>query len=141
MLANWGNLTKLAEMKCEQQGLTGRVFQLRVGSGLGIEKIFRVGSSWVAGIFIKYQVNRVLSGIREVSPLFPIFLAALAALGLPWLLTDWLFYSLLWIQNHPAIQTKPKPRKNDGDHEKTWPGQEKDNDNDKYNDKDNDKYI
>ena len=27
-----------------RQGQTGRVFQLRVGSGSGIEKIFRVGS-------------------------------------------------------------------------------------------------
>ena len=39
------------------------------------------------------------------------FLAALAALGLPWLLTDWPFYSLLWIQSLPAFETKPKPRK------------------------------
>ena len=30
-----------------RQGLTGRVFQLRVGSGLGIEKILRVGSGRV----------------------------------------------------------------------------------------------
>ena len=29
------------------QGETGRVFQLRVGSGSGIEKIFRVGSGRV----------------------------------------------------------------------------------------------
>ena len=29
------------------QGQTGRVFQLRVGSGSGIEKIFRVGSGRV----------------------------------------------------------------------------------------------
>ena len=38
-----------------------------------------------------------------------------------------------------AFQTKPKPRKSDGGHEKTWPDQQKDNDEDKY--KDNDKYI
>ena len=49
---------------CRQQGQTGRVFQLQVGSGLGIEQIFQVGSGWVSGIFIKYQVNRVLSGIK-----------------------------------------------------------------------------
>ena len=29
---------------CDDQGLTGRVFQLRVGSGLGIGKNYRVGS-------------------------------------------------------------------------------------------------
>ena len=46
------------------QGQTGRVFQLRVGSGSGIEKIFRVGSGWVSGICIKYQVNWVLWGIE-----------------------------------------------------------------------------
>ena len=34
------------------QGQTGRVFQLRVGSGSGIEKIFRVGS----GIGYLYQI-------------------------------------------------------------------------------------
>ena len=54
------------------QGHTGRDFQHRVGSSLGIEKIFRVG----LGIFIKYQVNRELSGIEvspSISPLFPIF--------------------------------------------------------------------
>ena len=45
------------------QGHTGRDFQHRVGSSSGIEQIFRVG----LGIFIKYQVNRELSGI-EVSP-------------------------------------------------------------------------
>ena len=34
------------------QGQTGRVFQLRVGSGSGIEKIFRVG----LGIGYLYQI-------------------------------------------------------------------------------------
>ena len=36
-----------------------------------------------------------------------------------------------------AFQTKPKPCKTDGGHEKTWPDQQKDNDkdNDNYNDK------
>ena len=34
------------------QGQTGRVFQLRVGSGSGIEKIFQVGS----GIGYLYQI-------------------------------------------------------------------------------------
>ena len=32
---------------CGKQGQTGRVFQLRVGSGSGIEKIFWVGSGRV----------------------------------------------------------------------------------------------
>ena len=67
------------------------------------------------------------------------FLAALAALGLPWWLTHW----LCWIQSLPAFhwkfQTKPKPCKIDGGHAKTWPDQQKDNKKDK--DEDNDKYI
>ena len=42
------------------------------------------------------------------------FLAALAALGLPWLLTDWPFYSLLWIQSLPALPTKPETSQNWG---------------------------
>ena len=50
-------------LSMSNQGQMGRVFQLRVGSGLGIEKYF--GSDWVLGIFIKYQVNRVLSGIDK----------------------------------------------------------------------------
>ena len=68
-----------------------------------------------------------------------LFLAALAALGLPWWLTDW----LCWIQSLPAFQTKPKRCKIGGGHAKTWPDQQKDNDKDKYkdNDNDNDKYI
>ena len=51
--------------------------------------------------------------------------------------------SLLWIQSLPAFQTKPKTCKIDWGHKKTWPDQQKDNDEDKYkdNDKDNDKYI
>ena len=71
------------------------------------------------------------------------FLAALAALGLPWSFT----HSLCWIQSLPAFQTKPKPCKIYWGHKKTWPDQQKDNDEDKYkdkykdNDKDNDKYI
>ena len=54
----------LITMVTYDQGQTGRVFQLRVGSGSGIEKIFWVGSGWVSGFFIKYQVKRVLSGIE-----------------------------------------------------------------------------
>ena len=34
------------------QGLTGRVFQLRVGSGSGIEKNYRVGSGLGLGLGI-----------------------------------------------------------------------------------------
>ena len=45
------------------------------------------------------------------------------------------------IQNLPAFQTKPKPCKTDGGHEKTWPDQQKDNDKDKYNYNDNDNDI
>ena len=43
----------------------------------------------------------------------------------PSLTTDWLFYSLLWIQILPG---KTQPRKTDGGHEKTWPDQQKDKD-------------
>ena len=35
---------------CGKQGLTGRVFQLRVGSGSGIGKNYRVGSGSGSGI-------------------------------------------------------------------------------------------
>ena len=61
-------------------------------------------------------------------------LAALAAQGLPWILTV-LSYWLLWIQSLPAFQTKRKPCKTDGGNEKTWTDQQKDNDKDKYKDK------
>ena len=62
------------------QGQTGRVFQLRVGSGSGIEKIFRVRSGRVGyRVFVSntksigyYGVLKSWSGIRRVSPLFPI---------------------------------------------------------------------
>ena len=54
------------------------------------------------------------------------FLAALAALGLPWSFT----HSLCWIQSLPAFQTKPKSCKAD---------QQKHNDKDKCKDKDKDK--
>ena len=79
---------------------------------------------------------------------FDTFLAALAALGLPWSLTYWLLHSLCWIQSLPAFLTKPETSQNWGGtkslqnwwgHEKTWTAQQKDNDKDKY--KDNDKYI
>ena len=55
------------------------------------------------------------------------FLAALAALGLPWLLT---VLSLCCIQSLLAFQTKQKPHKTDGGHEKTSPDQQKDKDKD-----------
>ena len=59
------------------------------------------------------------------------FLAALAALGLPWSsLTDCFVIVLDSIQSLPAFQKK------------TWPDQQKDNDEDKYKDNnDNDEYI
>ena len=66
------------------------------------------------------------------------FLAALAALGLPWLMIDVYAYSLCWNQSLPAFQSKPKPRKTDGGHEKPWTDQQKDNDKVKYKYKDND---
>ena len=67
------------------------------------------------------------------------FLAALAAVGLPWSLT----YSLTHCFVIVLDSNKSKPRKSDGGHEKTWPNQQKDNDKDKYKDKDNenDKHI
>ena len=70
----------------DRQGQTGRVFQVRVGSGSGIEKIFRVvlgREGWVIPngyrVFVSntksfgyYGVLKSWSGIRRVSPLFPI---------------------------------------------------------------------
>ena len=50
-----------------EQGLTGRVFQLRVGYGSGIGKNIsgRIGYGLGTGIGIKYRANRVLSGIEK----------------------------------------------------------------------------
>ena len=62
----------------------------------------------------------------------------------PTLVTHSLTHWLCWIQSLPAFQTKPKPCKIDGGHAKTWPDQQKeDNDKDKYKDNDNEsnKYI
>ena len=55
-----------SEAASHSQGLTGRVFQLRVGSGSGIGKNYRVGSGLGSGsgIGIIYGINRVLSGIE-----------------------------------------------------------------------------
>ena len=57
------------------QGLTGRLFQLRVGSGLGIGKNYRVGSGLGSGSGIGniYWINRVLSGIENLDRVFPYF--------------------------------------------------------------------
>jgi len=57
------------------QGLTGRVFQLRVGSGSGIGKNYWVGSGLGSGlgIGIIYRINRVLSGIEILDRVFPYF--------------------------------------------------------------------
>ena len=57
------------------QGLTGRVFQLRVGSGSGIGKNYRVGSGSGSGSGIGniYWINRVLSGIENLDRVFPYF--------------------------------------------------------------------
>ena len=65
------------------------------------------------------------------------FLAALAALGLPWLLTQSINHCFIDCYGFKAFQSKPEPRKTDGGHEETWPDQHKDNDKDKYKDKDN----
>ena len=58
-----------------RQGLTGRVFQLRVGSGSGIGKNYRVGSGLGSGSGIGniYWINRVLSGIENLDRVFPYF--------------------------------------------------------------------
>ena len=55
-----------------QQGLTGRVFQLRVGYGSGIGKNIsgRIGYGLGTGIGIKYRANRVLSGIEKLDRVF-----------------------------------------------------------------------
>ena len=39
----------VSHLKANNQGLTGRVFQLRVGSGSGIGKNYRVGSGLGSG--------------------------------------------------------------------------------------------
>ena len=101
----------------------GSVWRVLQAEGVFGEKI-AVGSKW--NILINNTV----------------FLAALEALGLPWLINQSLFHWLLWIQSLPAFQSKPEPRKTDGGHEETWPDQQKDNDKDKDKDKckDKDKY-
>ena len=63
------------------QGLTGRVFQVRVGYGLGIDKKYisgRIGYGLGTGIGIEYWVIRVFSGIENldrvlsgIPPYFP----------------------------------------------------------------------
>ena len=54
------------------QGLTGRVFQLRVGYGSGIGKNIsgRIGYGLGTGIGIIYRANRVLSGIEKLDRVF-----------------------------------------------------------------------
>ena len=54
------------------QGLTGRVFQLRVGYGSGIGKNIsgRFGYGLGTGICIIYRANRVLSGIEKLDRVF-----------------------------------------------------------------------
>ena len=55
---------------------------------------------------------------------FICFLAALAALGLPWSLT----YSFIVMDSKPSsLPDKPKSCKTDGGHEETWPDQQKHN--------------
>ena len=56
----------------EGQGLTGRVFQLRVGYGLGIGKFIsgRFGYGLGTGICIEYLINRVLSGSENLDRVF-----------------------------------------------------------------------
>ena len=56
------------------QGLTGRVFQLRVGSGSGIEKNYRVGSGLGSGsVLVSYIESiwyyRVLKFLIEYFPI------------------------------------------------------------------------
>ena len=54
------------------QGLTGRVFQLRVGYGSGIGKNIsgRFGYGSGSGIGIIFRANRVLSGIEKLDRVF-----------------------------------------------------------------------
>ena len=54
------------------QGLTGRVFQLRVGYGSGIGKNIsgRIGYGLGTGIGIINKANRVLSGIEKLDRVF-----------------------------------------------------------------------
>ena len=59
------------------------------------------------------------------------FLAALAALGLPWLLTYSLIDCYIDCVGFKAFQPSwpnRKPHKTKGGHEETWPDQQKDND-------------
>ena len=58
------------------------------------------------------------------------FLAALAAVGLPWSLTHSLTHCFVIVLDSkpsslPAFQTKPKSCKTDGSHEETWPDQQR----------------
>ena len=57
---------------CQDQGPTGRGFQLRDGSGSGIGKNIsgRIGYGLGAGIFIMYLNNRVLSGRANIDRVF-----------------------------------------------------------------------
>ena len=59
-------------MTTDQQGLTGRVFQLRVGYGSGIGKNIsgRFGYGSGSGIGIIFRANRVLSGIEKLDRVF-----------------------------------------------------------------------
>ena len=56
----------------QRQGLTGRVFQLRVGYGSGIGKNIsgRFGYGLGSGIGIIFRANRVLSGIEKLDRVF-----------------------------------------------------------------------
>ena len=58
------------------------------------------------------------------------FLAALAAVSLPWSLTHSLTHCFVIVLDSkpsslPAFQTKPKSCKTDGSHEETWPDQQR----------------
>ena len=57
---------------CQDQGPTGRGFQLQDGSGSGIRKNIsgRIGYGSGTGIFIMYLNNRVLSGSENLDRVF-----------------------------------------------------------------------
>ena len=54
----------------QEQGPTGRCFQLRDGSGSGIGKNFGFGYGSGSGIGTAFLINRVLSGIENLNRVF-----------------------------------------------------------------------
>ena len=65
---------QMLEKRPEDQGQTGRFFQIRVGSGSGIGKNFGFGSASGSGsgsgIGTVFFINRVLSGNENIDRVF-----------------------------------------------------------------------